>query len=59
MTGGSLAAAAASIDPSFCMAACRTGRARAASHRVWPVLEYRNSSHRRAAAGCGAVLLTA
>src|SRR5438270_302602 len=48
-----------SIVADFSIAACRTGRARPAIHRFWPVSEYRYSSHSRAAAGCGADLLIA
>ena len=35
------------------------GRALPSSHRFWPVVVYRYSSHSRAAAGSGAVLLMA
>jgi len=43
----------------FVMASARTGRAPPASHRFCPWSLYRNSSHSRAAAGCGAPLLMA
>ena len=59
LTFGNFAAAAASTVPDFSIAAWRTGRARPLSQRFWPSSEYRYSSQRRAAAGWGAVLLTA
>ena len=59
MTAGSAAAAAVSIVPAVVIAAMRTGLAPPLSHRFCPASEYRYSSHRRAAAGCGAALLIA
>ena len=57
--GGSAALSAAFTVPSLISVGSSIGRALPASHRFWPVVEYRYSSHSRAAAGCGASLLIA
>src|ERR1043165_3697638 len=45
--------------PALIIATSSTGRAPPLSQMFWPLTEKRNSCQRRAAAGCGAYLLTA
>src|SRR5262245_678263 len=45
--------------PALIIAPSSTGRAPPLSQMFWPFVENRNSCQRRAAAGCGAYLLTA
>ncbi len=58
-TLASPSSAAWSIVPSAIIFSWRTGRAKPFSHSFWASGVYRNSSHSRAAAGCGASLLMA
>src|SRR5690348_5667155 len=58
-TGGRAAYAVLSSVPALTKAGSSIGRVPPSRNRFWPSVEYRYSSHSRAAAGCGAYLLIA
>ena len=58
-TAGSAASAVLSTVPAASSELSSIGRAGPPRNRFWPSVEYRNSSHSRAAAGSGADLVIA